>query len=410
MALTTRGLAAKYSPAFAEFIKQFKEGNYARPQDVPTDIFALPDWERLTRTDAEALLLPFIRYNVERAMRTMPEVYQAYRRLGVKPENILTIEDFWNLPVLPKDPSSGTNMGLREKILKDPYLVRPNDLSGQPIDAYFSGGTKGKPAPTWITEWDLEVESTAFARAMQAGGIKPQSIVINCYNPSHKGGEAVHRALKKLGCVYVNVKTTDKAPEISGYIQDYTRKGHEVVFVGAQPPIKDGDRLQKGAGRTFLEVAHYDAATFEDNVNVVLLGGFRLVPEVEQWSRDTGKPAFTIFGATEILPAFFGTATGPENRHCTGNNLHVMYGPHYVELLKQDRGRWVPATPGENGIIAFTSVFREGTLYLRYIIGDQAQFLRPEGPCACGSQTEIYNDIRRIDNLEDILKNGCVAD
>ncbi|MBI4144833.1 hypothetical protein HY493_01345, partial [Candidatus Woesearchaeota archaeon] len=143
MALTTRGLAAKYSPAFAEFIKQFKEGNYARPQDVPTDIFALPDWERLTRTDAEALLLPFIRYNVERAMRTMPEVYQAYRRLGVKPENILTIEDFWNLPVLPKDPSSGTNMGLREKILKDPYLVRPNDLSGQPIDAYFSGGTKG---------------------------------------------------------------------------------------------------------------------------------------------------------------------------------------------------------------------------------------------------------------------------
>jgi phenylacetate-CoA ligase len=401
----------RFASDFEKFVYDCESKFYLKAVDVPSAVFSLPDWNNLTRAEGEQLMLPYIRKNIDRAMRTMPDVYASYARLGITGDSIKTIEDFWNLPVLPKDPSSGTNLSLRNKFEKNPRVLLPSDLSGA-VDAYFSGGTKGKPAPTWVTEHDLDVESTAFSRAMVTGGIKPSSTIINCYNPSHKGGEEVHRALKRLGCTYINVKTTDKAPEILGYIQDYKDKNpeRELVFIGAQPPINDGDKLHKGGGRTLLDIVNTDAATFEDNVDVVLLGGFRIIPEVERWAQASGKPVFTIYGATEILPAFLGTARGPENRLCTYNNLHVMHGPHYAELLKNNGGRWIPAEPGEQGIVAFTSVFREGTLYHRYIIGDQAVLKHPEGACPCGVKSEIWSDIKRIDNLADLIKSGCCAD
>ncbi|HLD88935.1 MAG TPA: hypothetical protein VI894_01885 [Candidatus Nanoarchaeia archaeon] len=404
------------SQKFQGFMNNVYAGKYHSPKEVDPEIFTLQDWELLTREEAEKIFLPFIRHQIASAIKTMPNVYEKlYKENGIKPENIKSMKDFWNVPPLVKDSTVDGLEGLRFKASQDPYILLPTDVeTGTPATAYFSGGTKGGnigATPTWITKYDLEVESNAFVRTMMAGGIKPRSVVINTYNSSHKGGFMVSSALQKLNCIQVQVKSTDTADEIIRYIRQYKKNGRQLVFIGAQPPISRGDAQKKGGGRTLFDIISKDEDTFLKNVDLVLLGGFRIIPEVEAWSAEAGIPTHAIFGSTEILPAFFGKAIGDENRLCKYNNLHLSYGPHYMELVKlNEEGKLVPVKEGEEGLLALTSVFREGTILIRYLIGDAGRFFKKEGSCCCGVNTEIWTDIDRKDIPLDILQKGCVGD
>lgn len=412
----------KYSERFQKFVNDCKNGLYKKPTDVPPDIFALEDWNFLPRKEAEDLFLPFIRYQIDRALRTMPGVYlKPYREVGISPESINSIEDFWRIPPLPKD-NTVQNPGLRIKTDQSGYgVVRPNDLEDKLVSAgaYLSGGTmggSGQGVPTWLTEWDFEVETQASYRGLLATGIKTNSVVVNIYNISHKGGYVITKALNKLNKAnYIQVKTTDTAKEVTKFIELSSRDGYELLLVGAQPPIVEGDPQKKGSGRMLFDIRNENPKVFRDNVDRILLGGFRIIPEVEALSKGSGKPITTIYGSTELMPVFFGTPYDSKNPNkiCTFNNLHEMLGPHYSEVIKYDEKTktWIPAKPGENTVLALTSVFRQGTIYLRYIIGDAASVLREEQECECGKSTSrVINEIKRIGKeTEDITLTGCAA-
>lgn len=414
----------EYSDEFKKFEADCKSGKYQKPTDVSPSIFRLDDWNFLPREKAEELFLPFIRYNVERALHTMPDVYlKPYREAGINLDSIDSIEDFWRVPPIPKDSGVGY-IGLREKVLQMGYsIVEPNDIEkkGSTTSAYFSGGTMGISVPTFVTDWDLEVEACASYRALLATGIKQGSVVINTYNTSHKGGEVIGRGLKQLsGSHYIQVRSNDSMKHIAEHIIRSSRHERELLFVGTQPPIKDSDIQQKGSGRTLFDLFRNYGDIYVEHVDRILLGGFRIVPEVESISRDAqpplGKPITTIFGSTEIMPAFFGTPYDRDDtqKPCVFNNLHAMFGPHYIEILKfDDRHKmWKPAKVGEKGVLAFTSVFREGTIYNRYLIGDSARLLRQEQECECKKTlNELATDITRIgkEGEEEVLLTGCAA-
>ena len=75
-----------YSDKFKEFLKNCEEGNYKSPREVPPSIFALSDWDFLPRREAEEIFLPFMRSQVERALKTMPDVYlSSYSQAGISP-------------------------------------------------------------------------------------------------------------------------------------------------------------------------------------------------------------------------------------------------------------------------------------------------------------------------------------
>ena len=411
------------SQEFKKFVLDCKNSKYKSPLEVDPKIFRLEDWNFLSRTQAEEIFLPFIRYNIERSLKTMPDVYlKPYREAGISPESIESIEDFWRVPPIPKDSSAGY-VGLREKVLQMGYgIVEPNDIEkkGGVASAYFSGGTMGISVPTFVTEFDLQVEAFASYRALIATGIKQGSVVINTYNTSHKGGEVIGRALKQLsGSHYIQVRSNDLIKHISEHITRSSRHERELLFVGTQPPIKEEDSQQKGSGRTLFDLIRNYAPIYQEYVDRILLGGFRIIPEVEHISKAEGplsKPITTIFGSTEIMPAFFGTPFEAENpdKLCVFNNLHTMFGPHYIEVIKfDDRHKmWKPAKVGERGVLALTSVFREGTLYNRYLIGDSARILREEKECECSKTlNEILTDITRIgkEGEEELILTGCAA-
>jgi len=376
---------------------------------INSNEFADPEWERIRNDWRDEIFLPVLRGQVQRAMDTMPKVYHSYGERGIDHRDIRTMDNFYSLPVLPKDASFGIR-GLRQLASEDPYALLPNDVEGS-ATAYFSGGTRAGtlgPSPTFLTPWDIEVESHAFARLYERSGLKRGSVVINTYNASHKGGRAVIAALEKLGCIHIQAKSSDKAEDIAGYIQQFGARG--VVLIGVQPPVTEGDPQGKGSGRTIHAIRDVDPIAFDEYVKHVQIGGSPIIPELEAWSRSgIGKPVISIYGATEVLPVFFGTGYGLEDRLCKYNTLHASYGPHLVEVLKLEGKRMVPVQKGETGLLALTTVFREGTILLRYLIGDEARFIGDWNSCPCGATTPLYDNIRRTDVPEEILNTGCVS-
>ena len=62
---------------------------------------------------------------------------------------------------------------------------------------------------------------------------------------------------------------------------------------------------------------------------------------------------------------------------------------------------------GETGLLVYTTIAREGTIYLRYAPGDAATVLKYEGECDCGIKSSVISNISRIDNPNDIISTGC---
>ena len=147
--------------------------------------------------------------------------------------------------------------------------------------------------------------------------------------------------------------------------------------------------------------------TIEKKIDIIFLGGYRLVEEAVAWAESINKPLVTLLGSSEAIPQATNTGIGPENRLCKYNNLHVLNGPHYIEILKEESGILVPVKRGETGILAYTTIAREGTIYIRYFPGDEAKLLAKEGECSCGIKSEVITNVNRIDHPEDVVSTGC---
>lgn len=384
---------------FKIFIEDCGREKYKSPLDIPVNIWGMRGWEQLPKKKLEEILLPFMKYNLERAKKYMPLYEQSYKNLDIK--KIETIEDFWRVPALVKD-SGVQGLGFREKVRKNPYIMLPKDVTS-PTFIFKSGGTKGVATPTFITHKDREIESTAFARGYRYEGMSAGDIAISTYNLSHKGGEESKEAFIKNGIKFISRRNTESASDIIDTINQYNVD----ILLTAQGPINKGDVQSKGGGVDFLSLISAGQNTIEERIKIILLGGYRLIDEIIEWSKAYNKPIVTLLGSSEAIPQATNTGFGPKSRLCQFNNLHLLHGPHYMEVLKEESGVLVPVKKGETGLLAYTTIAREGTIYVRYFPGDKANLLAKEGECNCGIKSAIITNVERIDHPEDVVSTGC---
>lgn len=384
---------------FKRFLEDCAAGKYASPLDIPIEVWGMHGWEQLSRKKLEELLLPFIKFNLERAKKYMPVYESSYKDLNVK--SIETMEDFWRIPALVKD-SAVHGVGFREKVRANPYTMLPRDVKS-PIFVFKSGGTKGVPTPTFITAKDREIESTAFARGYRYEGMKDGDIALSTYNPTHKGGEEIKEAFIKNGMTYIPRRTTDSAIDIINTILHYNVN----VILTVQGPVSKGDAQSKGGGVDLMNLISAGEETLKERIRILFLGGYRLVDEAVEWVKANDKTLVTLLGSSEAIPQATNTGFGPKSRLCQFNNLHLLQGPHYMEILKEESGILVPVKKGETGILAYTTVAREGTIYIRYFPGDKATVLADYGECNCGIKSPVITDVERIDIPEEVVETGC---
>lgn len=391
----------KESERFRWFVEECNNGKFESPLDVPVDIWGLYDWDLLPKKRVEEILLPFLRFTLERAKKYMPIYQKPYKDIDIS--NLEDMEDFWRIPALVKD-SSVHGLGIREKIRQNPYVMLPTDISkDRGMHVFKSGGSVGSPTPTFITNLDREIESEAFKRGFEYEGLKAGDKVLTTYNPTHKGGEEIKEALVRMGATCMLRRTTDDPAEIIRAIEKYEIN----VLLTSQGPVREGDEQQKGGGVNLLQLIEAGQDVLEEQIDILFLGGYRLIPEAINWAEAHNKPLVTLLGSSEAIPQATDRYLPNKKTLCRHNNLHVLNGPHYIEIVKDEDGILVPVKKGETGILAYTSVAREGTIYVRYFPGDQATLYADEGECNCGLNSQIINNVSRIDIPDDVIQTGC---
>lgn len=380
---------------FETLIQEIEGKEKLDPRILTKEVWASKDWEKLKQTELREIITPFLRFQIDRALKNMPEIYGEYKNKKVE---FKEFKDLQTLPALVKD-TANHSVGFRDKIIQTPYVMLPKDIDVA-ISIYKSGGSRGIPTPTFITEWDKEIETETVKKIYEYMGITKKDVFLNSYNPTHKGGLWNSLGALKTGAKVLTRRTTDSATEIIETIRQYK----VTTLATVQGPLTEGDKTKKGGGIDFINLIEAGEDVLEEYIKTLIITGYELIPEVISWSEVHGKKLANALGSSEAIPQATSTIPG---KLCKYNNLHVIYGPHYVEIVKQDSGQLVPVKRGESGILLYTTIAREGTIYIRYAPGDSAKLVHYENECDCGIKTPIISEIRRIDIPEDTIAAGC---
>jgi phenylacetate-coenzyme A ligase PaaK-like adenylate-forming protein len=304
----------------------------------------------------------------------------------------------------------------------DPLILRPSDSAAQSAVAFSSGGSLGHASPTFLTLADRQREIQAWRRGHAYHGLIPGDSVLYTYNTSHKGGQWMQESLWIHGA-NVYLRRPEEGPlEVLENLRIY---GVNALFT-VQQPYEALSRQEKAAGinlhtliQSSLENPKYQGVLLPDSngrqqIKFIFLGGFSIVPYamelVQTYLPDT--PIATLLGSSEAIPQACSTnprLTPTGLCHC--NNLHLLSGPHFIEVVKAEGDAWVPVRKGEQGLLVYSSWARDGTIWIRYAPGDVATWLLDEGECPCGIFSPVITDVQRLDSpgRTELLLHGCAA-
>ena len=402
-----------------EYLQLVREPNDLDPRKIPIEIAANTYWDFMDAKKRDEILFGMFCHVLKRATST-----PVYEVIKMPASEIKTRADLLKIPPLTKD-GFGNVPGFREQVAeRGEQILMPTDVPKENLKAWLSGGTKGKQTPTYLTDWDLEVESAVLARrCFLAGGFEPGESLLTFYNPLHKGGQAIIRAGKMLSMdVYVKSPAGarqnfyDEARKLDVHVLETVEDCLQAVrekkistIAAVQPEVK---KTEEDGRKGISFISLYDKAPElfgkDRIVKCAFITGYQIPEQAQEIISETGMQGSTTWGASEGLPGATSTV-GLETRLCKFNKQHITYLPHFVMLanVNQDSNYSLAAAkPGKSGIFLLTTLARKGTPLINYAIGDVAK-LNP-GKCECGRTSEIIYDIERaIDRAS--LVGGCAA-
>ncbi|EEG32313.1 hypothetical protein CLOSTMETH_00051 [[Clostridium] methylpentosum DSM 5476] len=270
--------------------------------------------------------------------------------LGVKPEDIKSIEDLHKLPFTYKQ-------DLRDNYPYGMLAVPRTQVSR--IQA--TSGTTGKATVVGYTQKDVDSWAECVARALTAAGATSDDVIHVSYGYGlFTGGMGLHYGAEKLGATVIPVSSgnTKRQIDILRDLQsDYLCcTPSYAMYIG--------------------ETLHEMGLTGDD---IKLRGGvFGAEPWTPQMRREIerllGIKAQDIYGLCEVL------GPGVAFDCCEQNGLHINEDHFIAEIIDPDTGEVLPeGTPGE---LVFTCIQKEAMPLIRYRTRDIATLTREK--CSCG--------------------------
>ena len=270
--------------------------------------------------------------------------------IGLKPEDIKTVDDLKKLPFTYKQD------------LRDSY---PYGMFARPMEevvrVHASSGTTGKQTVVGYTKEDIDVWSEIMARSMTAAGADKNDVVHVSYGYGlFTGGLGAHYGSECIGATTVPVSVGNTARQI---------------------------QILKDFGSTLIcctpSYALYIAETLKemnvDKKDIKLKAGlFGAEPWTENMRKEIeaslGINAYDIYGLSEIM----GPGVSYECE-CKGG-LHINEDHFIAEIIDPETGEVLP--DGESGEIVFTCITKQALPLVRYRTRDICALNRT--PCSCG--------------------------
>ena len=308
-----------------------------------------PKIECMSREDMKAL-------QSEKLVKQVKYVYENvafYRKkmddMGVKPEDIKSIDDIGKLPFTTKEE------------LRDNY---PFGLLAVPqskiVRVQGTSGTTGKLTLMSYTQKDVDVWGECVARALTMAGLTEEDRLHICYGYGlFTGGMGLDFGAQALGCMSIPMSSGNTQRQLM-CMEDFgatafaCTPSYALYLSEAAKEAGVVDKLQlkvgiNGAEPWTEEMRH----EIENNLDV---------------------NCFDIYGLCEIT----GPGVAMDCIHHKG--LHVYEDHFYPEVL--DPVTHEPVADGETGELVFTTLSKEGVPLLRYRTKDLTSIQREV--CECG--------------------------
>lgn len=306
--------------------------------------------ETMPREQLRALQSERLCAMVKRVYEKVPMYRARFDSLGLKPEDIQSIDDITKLPFTYKQD------------LRDNY---PYGLFAVPMEevvrVHASSGTTGKQTVVGYTAGDMKIWGEVMARTIGAGGVTRADIGHICYGYGlFTGGLGGGLGSETLGCATIPASTGNTRRQVT-IMQDF-----KPTFLLATPSY----------ALTLAEFMEQNGIS-TDEISLKA-GFFGAEPWTESMRREIEKrmnlKAYDIYGLSEVIGP--GVAYECECQH----GLHVNEDHFYLEIIDAETGEPVP--DGTEGEIVFTCMTKEALPLVRYRTRDVG--MRISGQCECG--------------------------
>jgi phenylacetate-CoA ligase len=321
--------------------------------------------ETMPREELEALQLRRLKSMVEKVYYNVPFYQSKFNEMGVRPEQIRSLDDLKYLPFTEKQ-------DLRNNYPYGLFAVPRDNV----VRVHASSGTTGKATVVGYTQRDVNTWADLMARSLMCAGASRRDIVHNAYGYGlFTGGLGMHYGVERLGATIL---------PISG---GGTRR--QVM-------------LMRDFGSTILcSTPSYALFLYES----ILAAGIQIddlklhtgIFGAEPWSEKMRAEietklrikALDIYGLSEIM----GPGVGMEC--CDAQDgLHIWEDHFLIEIIDPDTGEQLPL--GETGELVITTITKEAQPLVRYRTRDITRI--DAIPCRCG---RTHRRISRIQGRSD---------
>lgn len=260
--------------------------------------------------------------------------------IGLNPSQIKNINDLYKLPFTHK------------KDLRDNYpfglLAVPESRINR---VHCSSGTTGKPTVVAYTKKDLNIFSEVVARSLVASGCQQGWKLQNAYGYGlFTGGLGLHAGAERLGMNVIPVSggMTDRQLLL---MQDFKTDAICCTPSYAQTLAEEVRRRNIPLSNLNLKTAILGAEPWTDTIR-------------QDIEKGLGVSAVNIYGLSEII----GPGVSNEDFEEKGTGSYVWEDHFYPEIVDKNTGE--PLEYGQQGVLVFTTLTKEGMPLLRYWTGD----------------------------------------
>ena len=292
----------------------------------------------------------------ERLAKTVKRVYENvefYRKrmdeMGVKPEDIQSVDDLHKLPFLTKD-------DLRDAY---PYGLLAAPLS-ECVRIQSTSGTTGRRVVAFYTQEDIDLWDECCARAIVAAGGTKEDVCHVCYGYGlFTGGPGLNGGSHKVGCLTLPMSSGNTERQLQ-FMEDL---GSTIICCTPSYAANLGEAVTERGLKDKLKL------------KAGIFGAEPWTEEMRHNIEETlGIKAYDIYGLTEIS----GPGVSFECEEQAG--MHIQEDHFIAEIINPKTGEVLPE--GEIGELVFTCITKKAFPLLRYRTRDLCRLSRKK--CSCG--------------------------
>ncbi|MGO8676863.1 MAG: phenylacetate--CoA ligase family protein [Limisphaerales bacterium] len=324
--------------------------------------------ETLARPALERFQLGQLQETVRRVAQRVPFYQRKFAELGIKPEDIKSLEDAGRLPFTTS---------------ADLFAAYPDGLlavaADEPVRLHTSSGTTGKPKAVFFSRSDINNSAELMARSLVMTGVTHKDVLQNMMSYGlFTGGLVMHYGAERVGCLVIPAGPGTSERQLM-LMQDFHTTAVHILPSYALYFAR------------FLEQRGINPRK-DLKLRKAFVGAEPHTEETRRRIEEAyGIDVYNSYGLTEMN----GPGIGFECEHKAG--LHLWEDHFLIEIVDPASGQ--PLPQGERGELVLTTLRREAMPLLRYRTHDITSIISE--PCACGRTHRRLNRI--VGRADDML-------